>query len=200
MAGGTSKDAAQDPTSKPTLHIGLQLRFFVGGQVVPIIINDIDAVKEGREPIILHNPQGVNLSLEKLKNFIEIRCKVNFDSLPNQIRNFLDNTSISLNQLYFLNKPDVMEGGVVKKEGWAEFSIALTVSFNSKDSDHGGLLSDLIGVDMSQLIDISSVTIALYKGNIPEEYRGAGFQPPPLLPATKEDKPKSVEPSSEDKS
>jgi len=186
---------------KPTTHVGLQLRFNVGGQVVPIILNDVDAVKEGREPIILHNPQGIKVSFAKFNEFLEKRFKVDPESLPEPIRKFLDQTSISLNQLYFLNIPASKdEGGKVVMKGGAEFSIALTVSFNSKDPGHGGLLSDLIGVDMSELIDISSVTIALYKGNIPEEYRGAGFQPPLLLPTTREDQQDSSESKTQEKS
>jgi len=161
-------------TQTDTLNFGLQLRLIVGNQIVPITINNISAVKAGKEPIILQNPEGVTLRLEDFKNFLKNRFNVDDSAIPGPVNRLLGNTSITLNEFYLLLPPCDDQGKPIPgKEG--DFKFSITVAFDK--AGKGGILTDLLGVDMSDLLDIQEVTIGIWKGNIPLEYKGIGLKP-----------------------
>jgi hypothetical protein len=156
------------------INVGLQLRLIVGGQIVPITINNINAVREGKEPIILQNPEGVTLRLEDFKTFLKNRFNVDEAAIPGPVNRLLGNTSITLNEFYLLLPPVDDQGKpIAGKEG--DFKFSITVAFDK--AGKGGILTDLLGVDMSDLLDIQEVTIGIWKGNIPLEYKGIGLKP-----------------------
>jgi hypothetical protein len=175
-------------TQTDTLNFGLQLRLIIGNQIVPITINNISAVKAGKEPIILQNPEGVTLRLEDFKNFLKNRFNVDDSAIPGPVNRLLGNTSITLNEFYLLLPPVDDQGKPIPgKEG--DFKFSITVAFDKKGK--GGILTELLGVDMSDLLDIQEVTIGIWKGNIPLEYKGIGLKPArlPAPPQQSTDKP-----------
>ncbi len=162
------------PETPAPLNIGLQLRLIVGNQIVPITINSIKAVREGKEPIVLQNPEGVTLRLEDFKNFLKDKFNVDESAIPDAVNRLLGNTSITLNEFYLLLPPLDENGNAIPgKEG--DFKFSITVAFDKEGK--GGVLTSLLGVDMSALLDIQEVTIGIWKGNIPIEYKGIGLKP-----------------------
>ena len=149
-----------DTTPDP-INVGLQLRLMVGNQVVPIIINNVAAVKDGKEPIVLQNENGVTLKLEDFKKFLKDKFNVEESASPDPVNRLLGNTSITLNELYLI------VGG--------DFKFSVTVAFDKEGK--GGVLTDLLGVDMSGLLDIQEVTVGLWRGNVPPKYRAMGPKP-----------------------
>jgi hypothetical protein len=170
-----------DPSNQE-LQVGLQLRLMVGNQVVPININNVKAVQAGKEPIILQNENGVTLRLEDFKKFLEEKFGVKDDAIPKPVNDLLGNTSITLNELYLI------VGG--------DFKFSITVGFD-KDGK-GGALTSLLGVDMSGLLDIQEVTIGLWRGNIPAEYKGVGPKTPRLAAPQKQLPEKPEKPDTEE--
>ena len=178
-----------------SINVGLQLRLMVGGQVVPITINNINAVKEGKEPIVLQNPEGVTLRLDDFKTFLKEKFKIEDTAIPAPVNRLLGTTTITLNEFYLLLPPSDEQGNPIEgKEG--DFKFSITVGFDK--AGKGGILTELLGVDMSMLLDIQQVTIGIWKGNIPLEYQGLGLKPARLAAPQQQLIPEKTEPKGEE--
>jgi hypothetical protein len=175
------------------IQTGLELRLTVDKQPVLIHMEDVAKVKSGQEAFQLQIPggSGVNIALKDLLTFLSTNFHFQETDVPQNIRDFLDKTSITLNELSYKASPGNDSSG---KPIPADFRVSVTVKFvTDPDPTKGGpgLLSELIGVDMSSIIDIDSITFVLTQGNwtaggsqsaLPAG--GTGSQTPPAAPTS----------------
>ena len=158
------------------MQIGLDLRLVIGEQIVPIHIDDVDKVIKGEEAFYLAIPQGIVLHFDALMTVLHDQFGFDVSALPAPVKGLLGNTSITLNEFYYKSAkaPVRDQTGKVTTPGEGDFKASITVAFYKGgvgEKGGGGLLADLIGVDMSALIDIKEVTVILTQGNVPANLR-----------------------------
>jgi hypothetical protein len=180
------------------VHVGLVVDLTVTQERLLINIPDTDRITKGKEPFVLDIPRGgLELKLSSLFSLMETTLNVPKATLPDQIRNLGDNTSLILSSLKFKlpeweydtkqnkwTEPKKVKNGDGKEvDQAAEYAIMFTLRFDREE--HGGLLTSLIGVDMRSVLDINSLTLSLttdYFLNKGSELKGLPTVPPPPSP------------------
>jgi hypothetical protein len=147
------------------VHVGLDLGLRVTGEPVRIVIPDTDDVLYGRKEFALAIPSGgLVLQLSDVLAVMANEFKFDVTQLPAPVKNLATNSSIILNELKF-KRPEWQYNSATKKveepskDKATEYSVSLTLKFSK--GEHGGLLTDLLGVEMTSILDIEFVTLTL---------------------------------------
>jgi hypothetical protein len=177
---------------------GLILQLKVTGQDTQINLADVQAVMYGAAEFRLQIPAGgFVLQMQAVLDFLSKQLNYDTTNLPAPILNTLKETQIILNEFRYRQPKWVYDEGT---KVWkapadgngkpipADFRFSMTVSFNR--DGHGGLLTDLIGVDVTPIIDIEAFTVILST----DLFKDAESPPPPppssgTTKATDSDKP-----------
>lgn len=162
-----------------TVTTGVVLKLKVAGQNTIVYIQDIAKIIHGMDAFKLAIPEGgFSLQMKDLMDFLKKEFKFDTNGFPPAINNLTEDTSLTLHKLMFKLPPQTFNENdnkwvtSKKKDGSdieTQFGLSLTIAFDNRV--HGGLFTDLTGVDLTNIIDLEAFTFSCYTEDFMDDFK-----------------------------
>jgi len=174
-------DQAETAPIASKTQIALALTGTVGGQRAVVSLKDIEGFARGAEEFRLAiPPTGVSIMMQTVLDFLAKELKFDASSLPKNVLTLISGMKVTLYEFRYRRPLSEFKDGEWKPKldssdnpDPGDFRVSIEVGF-SATTEQGGLLSALIGVDVSSVLDISSVRFTLSQGIFPEDVPRSG--------------------------